>query len=611
MRRKALVSTAAVAVAGFGTLAAHAEFTLTLSPNKDNTLFEDPGGTISNGAGPHLYVGMTGMGQLRRGAIAFDLSTIPSDATISSVTLTLHNSRSGPLSPAPISLHRFLADWGEGASNAGTPGGSGVNAQDGDVTWTRRFYDDVLWTTPGGDFSPVVSATQQVTTPAGRDYQWTSAQLVADVQGWLANPATNFGWALLGNEAIAGSAERFDTKEVEFVDQRPALTIVYDVIAAAGSTWNIDGGGAWNDPGNWTGGVPDAVGAEARFLDKLTAANAPAVITLGANRTAGKITFDNSNTYEIAVSTHVLTLDNGSSPAEINVPNGTHTIGTVTRLATDTRADVRSRLDVTSALMVDPTRTLEKVGPGTLDVGGTSGVGIQLAPGARLEAREGDITTGNIRGGAVEIDDGRISIKPDGTNAGVSVLDSLQFDGAGAFDLADNDLIVRATAATRQSVLDELVTRIRTARDAAAGRWQGPGLTSSAAEANALTGLAAMTNPGLASFGGQNVGADDVLVAYTYNGDANLDGRVNADDYFRIDSGFLDQPQDPTYAEGDFNYDGTINADDYFSIDSAFLGQTGTLKGRGVNAIAAVPEPEVGALLTGLGLLGRRRRRRR
>ena len=59
----------------------------------------------------------------------------------------------------------------------------------------------------------------------------------------------------------------------------------------------------------------------------------------------------------------------------------------------------------------------------------------------------------------------------------------------------------------------------------------------------------------------------------TYNGDVDLDGRINADDYFAIDAGFLAQPPDPLYGQGDFNYDGKINADDYFLIDSSFVGQ--------------------------------------
>ena len=40
------------------------------------------------------------------------------------------------------------------------------------------------------------------------------------------------------------------------------------------------------------------------------------------------------------------------------------------------------------------------------------------------------------------------------------------------------------------------------------------------------------------SFRGQAITATDVLVGYTYAGDANLSGFIDGDDYFRIDKGF-------------------------------------------------------------------------
>ena len=87
-------------------------------------------------------------------------------------------------------------------------------------------------------------------------------------------------------------------------------------------------------------------------------------------------------------------------------------------------------------------------------------------------------------------------------------------------------------------------------------------------------------------FAEQGVLATDVLAKYTWTGDANLDGVVNADDYFQIDSGFITQKGG--YYNGDFNYDGVINADDYFLIDSAFIGQSGPLA-------ASKPEAAVSA----------------
>ena len=610
MRRRVMAGAVAIASVSAGVEAAS---TLTLEPSKDNTLYQAAAGGTSNGAGDYLFVGRINRNQLsqfRRGAIAFDVSALPANAIVSSVTLTLTVSSAGPTDPTDVMLHRFLADWGEGTSNAGEPGGTGADATPGDVTWTHAFHDTVPWATPGGVFSPTFSASTSIGGESTA-YSFTDPRLVEDVAGWLANPAGNFGWALVGDETRLGTARRFNSRENPAAATRPQLTIVYDVLVA-GSTWNVDGGGAWGTASNWNGGVPDGAGAEATFSDRLTAANAPATILLGGERTIGKLTFDNASTYVLdAAAGETLTLDNGAAPALLDVRAGTHVIRTRLRVAGSTDANVQSRLEAHGGVTVGAGTTFTKKGAGTIDVGNATGVGVRMEPGSRLEVAAGVLATGNIRGGALEIDDGRVHIKPSGTVDGTSVLDSIEFDGLGTLDLSDNDLIVRATAATKGAVLEGIVTRIKTARDAAAGRWKGPGITSSAAAANPVTGLAAVSNAGLATFSGVGVGADDVLVMYTYNGDANLDGRVNSDDYFRIDSGFLAQPQDPTYAQGDFNYDDRINSDDYFLIDSAFLGQGAPLTASPLN-VAAVPEPSAFVFLAiGAGLLAGRALRRR
>src|SRR5262249_39708901 len=52
--------------------------TLNLSPIADDTLYQDPTGHLSNGAGPNFYVGDTNQAasvRVRRGIIKFDLSS--------------------------------------------------------------------------------------------------------------------------------------------------------------------------------------------------------------------------------------------------------------------------------------------------------------------------------------------------------------------------------------------------------------------------------------------------------------------------------------------------------------------------------------------------------
>ena len=54
---------------------------------------------------------------------------------------------------------------------------------------------------------------------------------------------------------------------------------------------------------------------------------------------------------------------------------------------------------------------------------------------------------------------------------------------------------------------------------------------------------------------------------FTYGGDANLDGRINIDDYGRIDGHVSQSGSAFGWFNGDFNLDGKINIDDYGIID--------------------------------------------
>jgi hypothetical protein len=57
--------------------------------------------------------------------------------------------------------------------------------------------------------------------------------MVADVQSWLDNPATNFGWTLLGTENQISSARAFYTRESPDEINRPRLVIEYTPPVAA------------------------------------------------------------------------------------------------------------------------------------------------------------------------------------------------------------------------------------------------------------------------------------------------------------------------------------------------------------------------------------------
>src|SRR6185436_19470000 len=157
------------------------------------------------------------------------------------------------------------------------------------------------------------------------------------------------------------------------------------------------------------------------------------------------------------------------------------------------------------------------------------------------------------------------------------------------------------------------------------GEWEGSsytggtGLVASDAVFSSLAGPAGYTTIAIAEasqvldisglqtglFAGQPVDATTVLVKYTHGGDANLDGKINVDDYGKIDTSI---PLGLTgWFNGDFNYDGKINVDDYGIIDFNVGIQGPPFFAAGlpetlVNpAVQSVPEP-VGLVATLAGL---------
>jgi len=223
-RRRLLTLAVATVLSAVGGGAASAG-TVNINPSKDNTLYQyDPAdGDKSNALGMHFFTGLTAMKELRRGVLAFDIAgNIPSGSTITAVSLSANMSRAPSNTAYVTELHKLLADWGEGTSIAPGEEGDGAPATPNDVTWRHRFFDTIFWTTQGGDFSATVSASQMVGEIG--QYTWSSTQMAADVQGWLDNPASNFGWLMLGDEVDILTAKRFDTREST---NPPVLAVTY------------------------------------------------------------------------------------------------------------------------------------------------------------------------------------------------------------------------------------------------------------------------------------------------------------------------------------------------------------------------------------------------
>jgi hypothetical protein len=341
-------------------------------------------------------------------------------------------------------------------------------------------------------------------------------------------------------------------------------------------TWNVDANGNWSLATNWSGGVPNAAGAQAVFGNVITA---PRTVTVNTPITVGRIDVDNTNAYTIA-GTDMLTLDATSGDAQINVVKGSPTISAPLSLADNTVITVSESASTlrTSALTASG-RTVSKAGAGTLEAN-------------------------NIRSIGLLITGGTVAITPNGTAAGTSALNTLTIAGApdawtAKLDLADNDAVLHTGGANKQIDFMRLHNQVKQGFNN--GDWKGLGITSATAAANTSTdtGIAVVDNAllGLTEFSGQQVTADSLLLKYTYYGDIDQNGQVDADDLTVFASNFGKIfIEGATQIDGDIDFNGAVNADDLTVFANNF--NKGVGNPLAAASVQAVPEPGTWLLVT-------------
>jgi len=211
---------------------------LTLYPSRDNTIFEEPDTALSNGRGHHLFAGTPSHQFFRRGLILFPVADhIPMGSVINNVILTMHVSLTNTGDQKQF-LYGVLADWGEGDSDADGPEGKGAPAALGDATWLFRYYPTVEWNTPGGDITIYERATGRIGFEGF--WSWASLGMKLDVQSWVDDPGSNFGWMIIGDETLGKKyVKRYDSREHPDISRRPLLTVDFTppTVAVTLSTW--------------------------------------------------------------------------------------------------------------------------------------------------------------------------------------------------------------------------------------------------------------------------------------------------------------------------------------------------------------------------------------
>jgi hypothetical protein len=205
-----------------------------------------------------------------------------------------------------------------------------------------------------------------------------------------------------------------------------------------------------------------------------------------------------------------------------------------------------------------------------------------IADGAR-------IVTHRFRQNSLSLGNGtRASVTFDGTDEGTSVLTDLNIPTNATLDLADNDLIVKTTPANKAAQLSVLYSHLKSGYSN--GAWIGNGLISSAAQGNGDTTLSLVDNAllGLTQFSGQPVDANSLLVKYTYLGDIDLNGAVDADDLTVFANNF-GRTSGATQVDGDIDFNGTVDADDLTVFANNFGKGAGAPLAASPNVVISLP----------------------
>jgi hypothetical protein len=204
----------------------HTAEMVSLVPDADTTLFEN--NPNNNLGASMLAAGTIANGNRSRALVRFDLSSIPPQAVVESVIVTFRVVRTPP-SPVPstFDLHRLFVDWGEGTKS----GNQGAAATPGEATWLARHAPSILWSQAGAaapdDFDPTPSASSPLQIDLGFE---STDDLVADVQDWVLNPDSNFGWILMSqSESVPFTARRFGSRETPAT--APTLVVEYSIPA--------------------------------------------------------------------------------------------------------------------------------------------------------------------------------------------------------------------------------------------------------------------------------------------------------------------------------------------------------------------------------------------
>ena len=211
------------------TCATGSALTTNLECVADTGLFEhNPNNNL--GGMSFVTAGTTALPSRSRALLKFDpAAVIPSNATVISAELSVVVVGANGFGH-DFGVHHVLRDWGEGSGSGVSQGvGLGSPANSGEATWNARFYPGTQWSQPGAEagvdylVQSSASATMNSFTMV-----FTSQSLAADVEAWLQDPDSNFGWLLkIDDENSTVTASKFATREDSA--NAPVLKVEYEL----------------------------------------------------------------------------------------------------------------------------------------------------------------------------------------------------------------------------------------------------------------------------------------------------------------------------------------------------------------------------------------------
>src|SRR5439155_10319932 len=278
---------------------------------------------------------------------------------------------------------------------------------------------------------------------------------------------------------------------------------------------SVNADGNWSDHLNWRGTRPELIDSTANFVAGNTFTR---TVNVDIPVTLSHVNFSSANSYVLA-GAGPINLAAIAGSVELNVTAGSHAIWAPVTLSNNLIVTTAGGTGVTLSNLQPSSVTLTKAGAGGLAVN-------------------------NVRAGGLNVTGGSVVVLPDGGAAGTSKVTALTLAAGTRLDLNNNKLITASPIGTvTGGVYSGITGLIQSGR--AAGNWSGNGIVTTQSDATSgnLTSIGVATAAQVkgisatqtATWSGQSVTGSDTLIMYTYGGDANLDGKIDVDDYGRID----------------------------------------------------------------------------